>query len=293
MFPYRHTQIAWPIIGTSFVVLPLLMVALGGPGQISLPFLVVAPLILLFGWLTVLVDNRRLSWRFGVGLVRKSLPITSIRSFRVVRNPWYYGWGIHRTPVGWLYNVAGLSAIDLVLYDGSHVLIGTDEPETLEQALRHVVPDETRESVLGMPSPKAGRYALFLILAINAVVLPVILWSFYAGTRPPIATVSSSGFSVSGGGFYTANVPFRDIQEVSLQDTIPPVVRKTSGFNAGTALRGNFTLDVLGDGKLFINRGMPPYIVVKTSASFVIVNFKDPLRTQALYAELRRYVAQK
>ncbi len=213
---------------------------------------------------------------------------------KAVRNPWYYGWGIRLTPLGWLYNVSGLSAVDVVLEDGRHVQIGTDQPEALERALHQVViSSEPRGAMPGMPAKAAKRTALLLILGINAVVLPIILWTFYAGTQPPRVTVSSAGLSVRGGGLYSADVPMRDIQEVSLQDTIPRVVRKTNGFNAGNTLRGNFRLDVLGDGKIFINRGVPPYVVVKTPDSFVIVNFTEPERTRALYAELRRYVAAK
>jgi hypothetical protein len=240
------------------------------------------------------VDEQRLSWRFGVGLIRKSVPIKAIQSFRAVRTRWYYGWGIRCTPHGWLYNVAGLSAIDVTLNSGKHVLIGTDEPDALERALQQVVvPALPRGSAFGMPPPKARRTALLLILGINAVVLPVVLWSFYAGTQPPTVTVSPTTLAIRGGGLYSADVPVRDIQEVSLQDTIPRVVRKRNGFNAGNTLRGNFTLDVLGNGQIFINRGVPPYVVVKTPDSFVIVNFSDPQRTRALYAELRGYVPAK
>ncbi|HTL03185.1 MAG TPA: hypothetical protein VL243_13195, partial [Vicinamibacterales bacterium] len=86
---------------------------------------------------------------------------------------------------------------------------------------------------------------------------------------------------------------FTTIREVSLQDQIPRVVRKRNGFNAGNTLRGYFTLDVLGDGKIFINRDVPPYVVVKTSDSFVIVNFKNPQQTRALAEELRRHLAAR
>lgn len=294
MTNYRHTQIGWPIIATSFVVLPVVMLALGSLARLSLPFVIAVAITLVFGSLTVIVDDRRLSWRFGVGLIRKSVPIAAIRSFRAVRNPWYYGWGIRLTPLGWRYNVSGLSAIDVVLDDGRHVQIGTDEPDALERALQQVaVRSGPRDSVPGMPPPKSRRTAPLLILGLNAVVLPVILWSFYAGTQPPTVTVSPTAFSVRGGGFYSADVPISSIQEISLQDTIPRVVRKRNGFNAGNTLRGNFRLDVLGNGQIFINRGVPPYVVVKTPDSFVIVNFNDPQRTRALYAELRRYVAPK
>src|SRR6267143_559258 len=132
---YRHTQIGWAMIGPSLIVLVVILAALG-PQPALLGILLVAIVLpaLLFGALTVIVDDSRLSLRFGVGLIRKSFPLDSIRSFKAVRNPWYYGWGIRFTPVGRLYNVSGLSAVDLLLQNGRHVRVGTDEPDALVDA---------------------------------------------------------------------------------------------------------------------------------------------------------------
>ncbi len=116
--PYRHTQVGWTLFAISFGILPVLMIVLDGPGAISLPFVLAGIITLLFGTLTVIVDDRRISWRFGIGLIRKSLPVTAVSSVRAVRNRWWYGWGIRLTPLGWLYNVSGLSAVALTLKDG-------------------------------------------------------------------------------------------------------------------------------------------------------------------------------
>ena len=244
--PYRHTQIGWIILALAFGVLPILMIPLAGSGVVSLPFVLAGIIALLFGTLTVIVDDKRISWRFGIGLIRKSLPVTAVASFRAVRNPWYYGWGIRLTPLGWLYNVSGLSAVALALNDGRQVLIGTDEPDALQHALRQVVVSAgPRDTVLGQPPTR--RTALLVILGINAVIVPAILWSVYAGMRPPAVTVSPAMFSVHG-GFYGADVPRASIQEISLQDSIPRVTIRTNGLAAGNVLRGNFRLEVLGPG---------------------------------------------
>jgi hypothetical protein len=55
----------------------------------------------------------------------------------VVRNRWYYGWGIRITPRGWLYNVSGLDAVELALKNGKCVRIGSDEPHALARAIDH------------------------------------------------------------------------------------------------------------------------------------------------------------
>ena len=284
------------MIGTPLIVLPIMFPAVAGthPGVLLLPVVAAILLGLLFGTLTVVVDEERLSLRFGVGLIRKSIPLSGVRSFGSVRNPWYYGWGIRFTPRGTLYNVSGLSAIALLLKNGKHVRVGTDEPEALERALRGVLGEPLPLSLEEQQAAGAAARRLAVFAGIFGVTVAVIvLGLLYVGLQQPRVDVSPEAFSVSGGGFYRVHIPIGDIVEVSLQDTIPRVVRKTNGFNAGTTLRGHFRLEVLGDGQMFVNYGVPPYVVIKTRESFVIVNFEDPERTRALYASLKQYAGAR
>ncbi len=104
------------------------------------PFLLIilaalAVSLLLFSILTVKVDGEEVSVRFGVGLIRKRFPLSEIESPSAVRNPWYYGWGLRRTPIGWLYNVSGLEAVEITLKDGRKIRIGTDDPTGLDAAI--------------------------------------------------------------------------------------------------------------------------------------------------------------
>jgi hypothetical protein len=85
--------------------------------------------------LTVLVDDT-LRIRFGpIGVIKKSWPLAEIVSVTTVTNPWYYGWGIHWTPHGLLYNVSGYGAVEVRLLSGRMFRIGTDEPEVLRSAI--------------------------------------------------------------------------------------------------------------------------------------------------------------
>src|ERR1041385_3524173 len=89
----------------------------------------------IFSTLHVEVDDQAVRWHFGQGVPRFSLPLHGIQSGRVVNNPWYYGLGIHYTPNGWLYNVSGDSAVEIVRLEGRRVRIGSDEPEALAAAI--------------------------------------------------------------------------------------------------------------------------------------------------------------
>jgi hypothetical protein len=65
--------------------------------------------------------------------------VSRITDARPVRNPWYYGLGIHYTSDGWVFNVAGLDAVEIVLENGRKIRIGTDEPERLAAAIHQAM----------------------------------------------------------------------------------------------------------------------------------------------------------
>jgi len=89
----------------------------------------------LFYSLTVEISNDHLGIHFGVGIVKKRFEIKDIEKAYPVRNRWYYGWGIRLIPHGWLYNVSGLDAIEIVMSSGKRYRIGTDQPNELMQAV--------------------------------------------------------------------------------------------------------------------------------------------------------------
>lgn len=103
---------------------------------ILLPVEFVALILLLFFFrLTVVIEERRLMISFGIGILRKSWNLDEIVSVTSVRNKWWYGFGIRLTPYGWLYNIAGLKAVEIEKKNGKTFRIGTDEPEVLKTAI--------------------------------------------------------------------------------------------------------------------------------------------------------------
>ncbi len=103
-------------------------------------FAILAVCLLLFSVLTIKVGSDDVSLRFGIGLIRKKFPVSGIDSLEIVRNPWYYGWGIRKTPDGWLYNVSGLIAIELRMKNGEKFRIGTNDPVGLLNAIESIMP---------------------------------------------------------------------------------------------------------------------------------------------------------
>ncbi len=139
---YKHTQTGYLLI-VAYIIAPLLLLAalipLARSDEAFRPIALIGPLILLltlalFATLTVTVDSEKIELRFGIGLIRRRFRIQDIQSFREARNRWYYGWGIRYTLHGWLFNVSGLTAIELQLKNGKKYRIGTDDPDGLSRA---------------------------------------------------------------------------------------------------------------------------------------------------------------
>ena len=133
---YKHRQMGWVTVGLIGAVFLLMTVT--GAFHSPAYFVTVALLrmvLLLFYALTVEIDAEQLRFWFGLGVIRKQIPIHQIVSCKPVRNFWLCGWGIRWWGHGWLYNVSGFKAVELELASGKRLRIGTDEPERLSTAI--------------------------------------------------------------------------------------------------------------------------------------------------------------
>lgn len=88
-----------------------------------------------FSSLTIAVRDGQLSWWFGPGIVKKTVPLSTIVSAEPTTTSILSGWGIHLTGRGWLYNVAGRQAVLITQENGNRFLLGTDEPDSLAQII--------------------------------------------------------------------------------------------------------------------------------------------------------------
>src|SRR5262245_11421865 len=158
--PYRHTQFGWPIAIVTVVGLALalgLTVSLSAATTASSRWLIVALFatiiagFVLFYALTVEVDDAQLRVRFGVGLIGRRVALTDIARADLVRTKVWWGWGLHLTPSGWLYNVSGRDAVRVEIRGERALIVGSDDAPALKQAL-----DERRAGTPAGPRPE-GR----------------------------------------------------------------------------------------------------------------------------------------
>lgn len=135
---YQHTQRSWIalVLGGAVAFVPLIVAfALGRMYWLGLLTVFIIAVLWVFSSLTVEADESEVRWFFGPGVWRKRMARAEIASVEQVRNKWWWGFGIRLTPHGWLYNVAGLDAVQITGKDGKTLRIGTDEPQKLAAAL--------------------------------------------------------------------------------------------------------------------------------------------------------------
>lgn len=88
-----------------------------------------------FSEFTVRLRSDGVEWSFRSGVWHKRIAYADIAQVKPVRNRWWYGWGVHWTPKGWLYNSSGLAAVEIVTKAGHRFRLGADEPEEVAEEI--------------------------------------------------------------------------------------------------------------------------------------------------------------
>lgn len=149
MISYKHTQIGYLMLVVLLAVLVLFSwvqitarleppsINSGTNFAVSTTMVLILFVLASFVTLTVSIDENYVRIKFGYGLFQKKLLLKEINSVKIVKNHWYYGWGIRLWlwPITWIFNVSGFDAVELVMKNGKIYRIGTDLPKELETAI--------------------------------------------------------------------------------------------------------------------------------------------------------------
>lgn len=136
---YKHTQIGWFLI----VILTIGAIFTGIIGfnfqdKVSLivfGFFILA--LLLFYRLTVECDEGKLYIVFGIGIIKKTIEYKNIHDVNIVKNKWWFGWGIRIMKNTVIFNISGFNAIELTMKDGFKYRIGTNDHIGLNDFLKN------------------------------------------------------------------------------------------------------------------------------------------------------------
>ena len=92
-------------------------------------------IFLLFYALHIKIAHNTLEVRFGIGLIKWTFALDQITAATLVKNPWYYFWGIKSIRGGCYIAANPGNAVQLNFTDGRIIRLGSLQPEALKEAL--------------------------------------------------------------------------------------------------------------------------------------------------------------
>lgn len=239
--------------------------------------------LLTFYKLTIIIDNTHLTLKLGIGLFAKSYKLSDIKNCKPVKNPAYFGIGIWMLTDGWLYNVSGQSAIELTFYNMKSVVrIGTDKAQEICNLMLHLTGRNIYEEE--MVSDSRNHLSSFWVVIAAIIIIPGTM--IVVGTRETKVLLQNEEMIIQG--FYGLTIPLADIDQVDTISIFPGIYIRTNGYEFGKTYAGNFRLTDQSDAKMFIKRGFPPYIIIRSKNRVpVYLNFKNNNKTRILFSKLR------
>jgi hypothetical protein len=145
---YSNFQFGWVVVIVFLIVIVWITFAYRfqwGNNPIPKPAYIVF-LVLFFGTLlffygiTVIVDEKQIIIKLGIGFYKRKIDLSSIKSVESITYPSYYGYGIRLIPNGILYNVSGKHAIKLKFKNSRRViLIGTNDWDNLKAVIEEKI----------------------------------------------------------------------------------------------------------------------------------------------------------
>jgi len=229
-------------------------------------------ILLLFYQIVIEIDDAHLSFKLGIGIIRRSYNLSEIESCKPVKDSFLNGWGIHKIRNGWYYNVSGFKAIELTFKNTDKVVrIGTNKPEEIAghvTGLLNTTRDVDSEYTSRKNSKPKNTY-----IAVGLILLIIALFSLYQ-YQPTKIDLQENQFKIVGAYGFTAN--YRDIVAIDTLGQMPGIEMKTNGFAFGKVCKGYFRLTNIGSAILFINFNVSPFVqVVLKNKSVVYFNLKD------------------
>lgn len=145
MKDYKEFQFGWLIFA---IIIPIQIVItyfflnnLGDKPFSIAGFVLVSSILILtylcFYGLTTIVSEGKITIVYGIGFPRRAIDMNKVKSVEMVKNPWYYGWGIRFFPNGMLYNITGTKGVELQFIDKAGVVrIGSKDSHRLKQEIQ-------------------------------------------------------------------------------------------------------------------------------------------------------------
>lgn len=231
-----------------------------------------------FCQLTIHVSSNAVSFKFGLGIWGKSYPMETISSCEVVKNSFYMGIGIKMIPNGWLYNVSGLSAIELKFKNKNSVVrIGTNKPDEVCEAIHAFLGENTQVHEQKIVQKK--QWTMVFWIAFTVVILSLVIIPNFVDTK---INIDSTCLEIKG--IYGIKIPYNSIENCDTIKQLPSISLRTNGYAFGKTLTGYFKLADGTPVKLFVKQGNGPFIRIRSKDQILVfLNFEKSEETIKLY----------
>ncbi|URZ08008.1 putative ABC transporter permease subunit [Clostridium felsineum] len=121
-----------------------------------------------------------------------------------------------------------------------------------------------------------------------AVIIISIVFIFTSISTKVHVTISKANFEIKA-GFIDKSYSIKKVTNIYLKDTLPET-HKIFGDDVFGVKRGEFYVEGLGKGMLFLQKSKGPFIYVIVNRSFVIINSKNVDDTKKIYRQLLKKV---
>ena len=133
---YKETEISYSLIIILLVISAFIVLS---PELAGLKIIILSInllVTLLFFSLTIVIDEQKLRWYFGFGIISKQVELSQITDTSEYQTKWYQGIGIRMLSDGWLYNASVGKAVKITLTDGKNIYLGCKDVDALQKALK-------------------------------------------------------------------------------------------------------------------------------------------------------------
>jgi len=127
-----------------------------------------------------------------------------------------------------------------------------------------------------------NRKNMVITILSSIIILAVTLISFF--NKPIRLEVDKDNIKIAG--IYGLDLKMKDIKEVTLKESLPQKINKSSMKKSGDISVGNFKPNEDEETKVFTYNNKGPFIYITTKnkrEKYVIINYKDRKRTEDLY----------
>jgi len=135
---------------------------------------------------------------------------------------------------------------------------------------------------------KPGSKSKMTYFALGFVVLSV-TGLLYFGTTP--AKIEINGESIHISGMYGIELTGGDIQEITMREKLPSIIKRTNGFSFGSSNKGNFKLEEFGKCKLFLqSESGPNLVLIEKNGEKIILNRKNKNETEQVFENIKTLI---